>query len=112
MPGLTTHNFHWNVTGPMLNTLHVMFMEQYTEGNAVDPIAERAAEGVKELRARAEAAAEKRRKASPSGKRGSGLRANVSSKLRGLYTWPRWRSGSVKRGNRSTRSEPTERARR
>lgn len=39
---LTTHNFHWNVTGPMFNTLHVMFMTQYTElWNAVDPIAER-----------------------------------------------------------------------
>ena len=39
---LTTHNFHWNVTGPMFNTLHLMFMEQYTElGNAVDPVAER-----------------------------------------------------------------------
>ncbi|MFO1434858.1 MAG: Dps family protein [Gammaproteobacteria bacterium] len=39
---LKTHNFHWNVTGPMFNTLHVMFMEQYTElWNAVDPIAER-----------------------------------------------------------------------
>jgi len=39
---LTTHNFHWNVTGPMFNTLHAMFMEQYTElWNAVDPIAER-----------------------------------------------------------------------
>jgi starvation-inducible DNA-binding protein len=39
---LTTHNFHWNVTGPMFNTLHVMFMEQYTElWNAVDSIAER-----------------------------------------------------------------------
>ncbi|AKJ32109.1 Dps family protein [Caldimonas brevitalea] len=39
---LTTHNFHWNVTGPMFNTLHNMFMEQYTElWNAVDPIAER-----------------------------------------------------------------------
>jgi starvation-inducible DNA-binding protein len=39
---LTTHNFHWNVTGPMFNTLHVMFMVQYTElWNAVDPIAER-----------------------------------------------------------------------
>ena len=39
---LTTHNFHWNVTGPMFNTLHIMFMEQYTElWNAVDPIAER-----------------------------------------------------------------------
>ena len=39
---LTTHNFHWNVTGPMFNTLHQMFMEQYTElWNAVDPIAER-----------------------------------------------------------------------
>ena len=39
---LTTHNFHWNVTGPMFNTLHVMFMDQYTElWNAVDPIAER-----------------------------------------------------------------------
>ncbi|HMM86046.1 Dps family protein [Azohydromonas sp.] len=39
---LTTHNFHWNVTGPMFNTLHAMFMAQYTElWNAVDPIAER-----------------------------------------------------------------------
>ena len=39
---LMTHNFHWNVTGPMFNTLHDMFMEQYTElWNAVDPIAER-----------------------------------------------------------------------
>ena len=38
---LTTHNFHWNVTGPMFNTLHQMFMLQYTElWNAVDPIAE------------------------------------------------------------------------
>ena len=39
---LMTHNFHWNVTGPMFNTLHLMFMTQYTElWNAVDPIAER-----------------------------------------------------------------------
>ena len=39
---LTTHNFHWNVTGPMFNTLHQMFMAQYTElWMAVDPIAER-----------------------------------------------------------------------
>jgi len=39
---LKTHNFHWNVEGPMFNTLHLMFMEQYTElWNAVDPIAER-----------------------------------------------------------------------
>ncbi len=39
---LSTHNFHWNVTGPMFNTLHQMFMAQYTElWNAVDPIAER-----------------------------------------------------------------------
>lgn len=39
---LTTHNFHWNVTGPMFNTLHAMFMTQYTElWSAVDPIAER-----------------------------------------------------------------------
>ena len=39
---LMTHNFHWNVTGPMFNTLHQMFMQQYTElWNAVDPIAER-----------------------------------------------------------------------
>ncbi len=40
--GASTHNFHWNVTGPMFNTLHLMFMTQYTElWNAVDPIAER-----------------------------------------------------------------------
>lgn len=39
---LTTHNFHWNVKGPMFNSLHAMFMAQYTElWNAVDPIAER-----------------------------------------------------------------------
>ncbi|MGE5657074.1 MAG: Dps family protein [Actinomycetota bacterium] len=37
-----THNFHWNVTGPMFQTLHVMFEEQYTElAAAVDVIAER-----------------------------------------------------------------------
>ena len=39
---LTTHNFHWNITGPMFNSLHTMFMDQYTElWNAVDPVAER-----------------------------------------------------------------------
>jgi starvation-inducible DNA-binding protein len=39
---LMTHNYHWNVTGPMFNTLHLMFMEQYTEQwNALDLIAER-----------------------------------------------------------------------
>lgn len=39
---LMTHNFHWNVTGPMFNTLHLMFMTQYTEQwNALDLIAER-----------------------------------------------------------------------
>ena len=39
---LMTHNFHWNVTGPMFNTLHLMFMEQYTEQwNALDLFAER-----------------------------------------------------------------------
>ena len=39
---LMTHNFHWNVKGPMFNTLHVMFMQQYTEQwNALDLIAER-----------------------------------------------------------------------
>lgn len=39
---LKTHNFHWNVTGPMFQTLHALFMEQYTEmWNAVDTIAER-----------------------------------------------------------------------
>ncbi|MDR1855361.1 MAG: DNA starvation/stationary phase protection protein [Azoarcus sp.] len=39
---LTTHNFHWNVTGPMFNTLHLMFEGQYTElASAVDLIAER-----------------------------------------------------------------------
>lgn len=39
---LKTHGFHWNVTGPMFNTLHIMFMDQYTElWNALDPIAER-----------------------------------------------------------------------
>jgi starvation-inducible DNA-binding protein len=39
---LKTHNFHWNVTGPMFNSLHVMFMNQYTEQwTALDEIAER-----------------------------------------------------------------------
>lgn len=39
---LKTHNFHWNVTGPMFSTLHQMFEEQYTElATAVDEIAER-----------------------------------------------------------------------
>ena len=39
---LKTHNFHWNVTGPMFNTLHLMFEGQYTElALAVDSIAER-----------------------------------------------------------------------
>ncbi len=39
---LKTHNFHWNVEGPMFNTLHLMFEQQYTElALAVDSIAER-----------------------------------------------------------------------
>ena len=39
---LKTHNFHWNVTGPMFNTLHQMFEQQYVElATAVDEIAER-----------------------------------------------------------------------
>lgn len=39
---LKTHNFHWNVTGPMFNTLHLMFETHYTEAAlAVDVIAER-----------------------------------------------------------------------
>ena len=39
---LKTHNFHWNVEGPMFQTLHQMFMAQYTEAwNAIDLIAER-----------------------------------------------------------------------
>ena len=39
---LKTHNFHWNVTGPLFNTLHLMFETQYTElALAVDLIAER-----------------------------------------------------------------------
>jgi starvation-inducible DNA-binding protein len=39
---LKTHNFHWNVTGPMFRTLHVMFEEQYNElWTAVDLLAER-----------------------------------------------------------------------
>ncbi len=39
---LKTHNYHWNVTGPMFQTLHVMFEEHYTElAMAVDEIAER-----------------------------------------------------------------------
>jgi len=39
---LKTHNFHWNVTGPMFNTLHTMFEAQYNEEwMALDDIAER-----------------------------------------------------------------------
>ncbi len=39
---LKTHNFHWNVTGPMFQTLHLMFEQQYNElALAVDQIAER-----------------------------------------------------------------------
>ncbi len=39
---VTTHNFHWNVTGPMFSTLHELFEQQYTElAIAVDGIAER-----------------------------------------------------------------------
>ena len=39
---LMTHNFHWNVTGPQFNSLHTMFMDQYTEQwTALDVIAER-----------------------------------------------------------------------
>jgi starvation-inducible DNA-binding protein len=39
---LTTHNFHWNVTGPLFTAFHAAFMEQYTElWNALDSIAER-----------------------------------------------------------------------
>jgi starvation-inducible DNA-binding protein len=39
---LKTHNFHWNVTGPMFQTLHLMFMTQYNEiWMAVDTVAER-----------------------------------------------------------------------
>lgn len=39
---LKSHNYHWNVTGPMFSTLHTLFEEQYTElAAAVDEIAER-----------------------------------------------------------------------
>lgn len=39
---LKTHNYHWNVTGPMFSTLHALFETQYTElATAVDEIAER-----------------------------------------------------------------------
>lgn len=39
---LKTHSFHWNITGPMFQTLHLMFEQQYTElALAVDLIAER-----------------------------------------------------------------------
>jgi starvation-inducible DNA-binding protein len=39
---LMTHNFHWNVKGPMFNSLHQMFMTQYSEQwTALDQIAER-----------------------------------------------------------------------
>lgn len=39
---LKTHNYHWNVTGPMFQTLHLMFETQYNElALAVDEVAER-----------------------------------------------------------------------
>lgn len=39
---LKTHNYHWNVTGPMFTTLHALFMTQYSElALAVDEVAER-----------------------------------------------------------------------
>jgi len=39
---LKTHNYHWNVEGPMFNTLHLVFEQQYSElATAVDEIAER-----------------------------------------------------------------------
>ncbi|HRE91493.1 MAG TPA: ferritin-like domain-containing protein, partial [Myxococcota bacterium] len=39
---LMTHNFHWNVTGPMFQTLHLLFQTQYNElWLAVDDVAER-----------------------------------------------------------------------
>lgn len=39
---LKTHNYHWNVTGPMFNSLHEMFEQHYTEmAEAVDEVAER-----------------------------------------------------------------------
>jgi len=39
---LKTHNYHWNVTGPQFNSLHLMFEQQYTElATAIDAIAER-----------------------------------------------------------------------
>jgi starvation-inducible DNA-binding protein len=39
---LKTHNYHWNVVGPMFHSLHTMFMDEYTElALAVDDIAER-----------------------------------------------------------------------
>lgn len=39
---LKTHGYHWNITGPMFRTLHLMFEEEYTElADAVDEIAER-----------------------------------------------------------------------
>ncbi len=39
---LKTHNYHWNVTGPMFTTLHTLFMTQYSElALAVDEVAER-----------------------------------------------------------------------
>ena len=39
---IKTHNYHWNVTGPMFSTLHILFEAHYTElASAVDEIAER-----------------------------------------------------------------------
>jgi len=46
---LKTHNFHWNVTGPMFQTLHLMFQAQYTElWSSIDLIAERIRASIQE----------------------------------------------------------------
>ena len=49
---LKTHNFHWNVEGPMFQTLHIMFMEQYTEALERDRPDRRADPRARPLRAR------------------------------------------------------------
>jgi starvation-inducible DNA-binding protein len=60
---LKTHGFHWNVTGPMFQTLHTMFEQQYTElWTATDLIAER----IRALAAGRQAATPTSRSAAPS----------------------------------------------
>lgn len=65
---LKTHNYHWNVTGPMFQTLHLLFETQYTElATAVDAIAERRTHWANTHRAHTRSSRNFRRLRMPSG---------------------------------------------